>query len=702
MAPRATPNAVPDLATFSEPSARSYIVWTPSLVRAAEISADGGNLRLAADLCESMFADDRVTATHETLADGLLGLDLDFEAGTGRRKQRAVKALEAEEDFFAAYSEAELKKLIRWGRCLGIGVAEQKWTPRSELYGHANQPSRIAGGDDRLIPVLEVKSPRFLRYDWIRHSWMLMVVEGATTQGADAFAQAGAQREIPITPGDGKWIMYMPYGITRPWAFGTWRALSRWWLLKMYAMQDFGAHGEMARGARRVVAPKGTTFANRQQLAAEVDSLASSGTIVVPEGVDLSIISMTATTHQVYTAQIEAADKGMGIAVLGNNLTTEVGGKSGSNAAAKTHVEDVTGARIRSTGKTLATCLHDQSLTWWAEYNFGDRLIAPWPDWDTDPPEDLNTKAQTYLVMSQALAALEAEGIDTDPILEEFGLKRADPTKLAPSPNGGPAPTPPSNTPDSMAGRVSPTSPSGSQETPSTPSDTAQAVWEQLKDDYPNDAIAWVLDADWEGPTNLDVDSIDTSARDTWTASRDPERVKKFADDINDGADVKPIVAVKRPGSDKLIVVDGHHRTLASEQAGKPVPAYVATVDSATGPWDEMHASQIRAPSTVTAKRVRLASRAKPSTRRGFVRGQLYADSVTDAAVELARQAMRDDVDAVLAAIEHGSSYADARKRLLRAYKAMAPKNLAEDVVHPAITMTKMAGRASAVEDTSK
>lgn len=36
-----------------EPSSRVYLTWTPEMLRSAEVLADGGNLRVAADLCET-------------------------------------------------------------------------------------------------------------------------------------------------------------------------------------------------------------------------------------------------------------------------------------------------------------------------------------------------------------------------------------------------------------------------------------------------------------------------------------------------------------------------------------------------------------------------------------------------------------------------------------------------------------------------
>jgi transposase len=120
------------------------------MLRSAEVLADGGYLRMAAELCETMLGDDRIKSVVDQRTEALFGLDLSFEEGIGRLKRRAIKALEVEEDWWAAFPESELKLLRAWGPMLGVGIAELQWTPKGE----------------RVVPRLSVRSLRFLRWDW--------------------------------------------------------------------------------------------------------------------------------------------------------------------------------------------------------------------------------------------------------------------------------------------------------------------------------------------------------------------------------------------------------------------------------------------------------------------------------------------------------------------------------------------------------
>ncbi len=350
----------------TEQTVRTFADWTPSMLRQARMQADSGSLRMAADLCEAMQTDDRVKGILPTRTRGLIGLDLSFEAGggDGRRRRSAIKALEAEEDWWAAYPEEALGQLLDWGTMLGVGLGQQIW-------------EKLPNG--REVGRLKIWHPRWLRYDWGRRAWMLTVDGG---------------REIEITPGDGTWILYTPGGAHRPWLHGAWIALGKWWLWKEYAREDWARHSEVHGQPIRVgTAPEGAKVDAKAQLAADLADLGSDTSIVLPVGYEVDLLEAKARTWEMFQAQIELVNVAIAIILAGQNLTTEVQG--GSYAAAEVH-RFIRGDLIRADGQTLSTCLHDQGVVFWAERNFGDRALAPWPKWDTQPPEDLAALAQIW------------------------------------------------------------------------------------------------------------------------------------------------------------------------------------------------------------------------------------------------------------------------------------------------------------------
>ncbi len=118
--------------------------------------------------------------------------------------------------------------------------------------------------------------------------------------------------------------------------------------------------------------------------------------------------------------------------------------------------------------------------------------------------------------------------------------------------------------------------------------DVAAQVYEHLLEDYPAKSLGWIPKV---GPWHLaevPVDEIDFDNANKWRASH--EDITPYVEKIRKaGGDWKPIVLVKRPNSDKLMIVDGHHRTLAYKTLGWPVKAYVAHVPTVTGDWDTLH-----------------------------------------------------------------------------------------------------------------
>lgn len=119
----------------------------------------------------------------------------------------------------------------------------------------------------------------------------------------------------------------------------------------------------------------------------------------------------------------------------------------------------------------------------------------------------------------------------------------------------------------------------------------ADRVKEQLARDYPPGALGWVTDLSWQGPVRIPLDQVDRTAGD-WSAAEDKRKVAAFAKRISAGWR-KPVVAIRRPGTRLLYLVDGHTRAAASAQIGQPVTAYIGTAKTAHGAWEAAHAKQL-------------------------------------------------------------------------------------------------------------
>ncbi|MEZ4376223.1 MAG: DUF935 family protein [Polyangiaceae bacterium] len=378
-----------------EPDSHTVSQWSPDLICSAEAQALTGAFRLAADLCEEMMSDDRLSGVLTKLG-LILRLPLQFEPpGQGKPDGDEVSQALSETDWWRILPEDKASELLAWARLFGVALAH--------ISDYAKDPD-----SGRLVPVVDVWSPKHLR-----------------RRDGQWEAETEAGRWEAITPGDGRWIVWTPYGAKRPTHRAPWRALSRWWLLKQYARNDWGKHSHRhGMGVFAAVPGEnlGTTEAQRGQIAQELKNLYGSSGIALPEGWDLKLVESTARTFESFVKQCELADRAMAVAILGQNLSTEV--QSGSLAAATAHATIEAGV-IGLIAESLSTLAREQLLTWYVEFNWGDRSRAPWPKWDTRPPKDSAARAEVLVKLGQSLPALKNAGLRLPlaTLIEEFGFE---------------------------------------------------------------------------------------------------------------------------------------------------------------------------------------------------------------------------------------------------------------------------------------
>jgi hypothetical protein len=99
-----------------------------------------------------------------------------------------------------------------------------------------------------------------------------------------------------------------------------------------------------------------------------------------------------------------------------------------------------------------------------------------------------------------------------------------------------------------------------------------------MMQNFPGEALDWVLRTRWIGPMAVPWERIDRDDQEKWAASHQPGKVASFRKMIANGEGVHPCVLVQPPDSDRAVIVDGHHRAMAWAQCGKPVRGYVGFV----------------------------------------------------------------------------------------------------------------------------
>lgn len=393
---------IPDGAIVFDPilAWRWTCEYTPASLKQLRATC---NFREVINLCDAMLTDDRLNTVLRTRAQGLVGSPLDFQEGRGRRKARALRAVEAEADYWEIIVEEEYLQMHVWGLLANFGPGRLKWWERNRAGKFV---PRVRSG--RNVPELEFWSPLNIRYDIPRKQWI------SRTESVDS--HIAVDRDIDFTSGEH--ILFAPFGGAGDVSRGLWRSLCYLWLLKQQCIASWANLGNTSGHPPKVVefalGQQGVNVKEiaggdekRKQIVNEIFAMGKRGVISLPPGFTMKLLALPATNAQMFKDQLSAVDTAMAIAVLGQNLTTEI--KGGSLAAAQ--IANTIRADIREfDAGAESRFLRSDVLSWWALLNFGDAEAAPWPVRDTEPPEDLTSAATMLNTLSMAIERFEKNG----------------------------------------------------------------------------------------------------------------------------------------------------------------------------------------------------------------------------------------------------------------------------------------------------
>jgi phage gp29-like protein len=377
---------------------------TVQQVKSALSLLEAGVFISGAQLVDAMGRDDRISAVLDTRVRGLLGLDMKWGDEEDAEAEPDEKTTALQEAFPAMLPDDAQAELLTWGIMLGVGVGENIWYDRAGKYTP--------------VPRLKVWHPQFLTWRWDTRSFWLSTQSG----------------NIEVTPGDGQWVLYAPYGVQRGWMHGLVRSLAVPWLLRQYAMRDSARYGEAyGQPIKQAIVPSNGSKPDKDTFLLQVAALAAECTLLTPQSVgpggeeskfDFKLHELTGKGHDVFEAQLKRADTNIAVKILGQNLTTEAGtGTKGALATAKVH-DRVRQDVLEFDDKTLSHCLREQVARPWAAANYGDPELAPVFRRHTEPPEDKAQDSTTALALAQAVNTFKqaTAPVNARKLLENFDL----------------------------------------------------------------------------------------------------------------------------------------------------------------------------------------------------------------------------------------------------------------------------------------
>lgn len=367
--------------------------WYQKDVETAEYLSNCGDLSLAAQLMSYAGRDGILNGVMSTRTDGLVRLPKTFRGPEDILEDLRSSDLSSRPVFDEMFPPGELALLARDGIGLGVGVGELRWV------------------EARSYPVFVRLDPQFLTYVWNEDRWYYQSVIGL----------------LPITPGDGRWVLHTPGGRQNPWQSGLWRCLARAAIRKDHAsLGRDNWERKLANPARVAVAPNGASESHRQSWFQKVMAWGMNTVFGLTPGYDVKLLESNGRGYDSFLQTIKDQNDEMIIAVAGQTVTTD-GGVGFSNADVH---KSIRADLIQATSQGLAYTINTQGIPAYVASVFGEDRLDECPviNWDTTPPKDLTASATALSMAGQAITsirkALEEDDLtlDTRAMCSQYGI----------------------------------------------------------------------------------------------------------------------------------------------------------------------------------------------------------------------------------------------------------------------------------------
>lgn len=354
----------------------SYSAWDVGDDERALEQAEQGRLQFAVQLCEAIEADGVASGLLTTRSAGLLRLPLTVTGpknlvtklvGDGKDKRGGI--------FWKMFPHAALARIIRMGILLGAGIGYFV-----DVDG---------------VPVLHV----------IEHQYLFQVKDG---RGQWRLYYQTQEGDVEVTPGKNGWFVFAPYGWERFWIYGSWRAVGKFWLAKLVAVDQRTTWGaKLARGIMWVEAPNSSTTAERDGVVEVLANSIAPPVIAMLQGWKLNNIDVQGRGFEVWKDGKEDANNEIRMALSGQLVT---GGGQSLGFGSGNIFADIAGSFIDNDAGALAEAIHYHGLVPMAEE--AGESEAPWAEWDTVNPNEKEALGKALKAYGEGVSAAAKGHVD--------------------------------------------------------------------------------------------------------------------------------------------------------------------------------------------------------------------------------------------------------------------------------------------------
>jgi hypothetical protein len=380
------------------PIPQSQTRWYLSDLEMAELSADTGNLSLAARLMRAAKKDGILAGVLSTRTSGLVRLPKKF-----RGDPEIVAALEVGHEIES--EDGETRSVF------------DEMCPSTELAAFAADAEllNVAVGElvpveGRDYPVFVRHDPEFLQYRWVENRWYFKSVAGT----------------LPITPGDGRWVLHTG-GRVAPWQQGMWKAVGRAYIRKDHAnLHKDNWEAKLANPARVAYAPQS---ASEEQSLAWFQAVLAWGVnscFGMTPGYEVKLLESNGRGWESFNTTIEQQNNEFIICIAGQTVTTD-GGSGFANADIH---KSIRADLIKATADSLAHTINTQVIPAFVVARFGPERLnkSALVEWDVTPPKDRASDAQAMAATASAISSLtealapHGRKLDIDAMCSRFGI----------------------------------------------------------------------------------------------------------------------------------------------------------------------------------------------------------------------------------------------------------------------------------------
>lgn len=388
--------------------------WNVRSVRSALDEHDTGRFYASAALSDALLRDpqimgDLATRVRALASRSALPFAIEVSDTGDQRKTKSI-AKRIGELWWDCLPESTLAAVLRDSIMLGVAVGWIEWHQRGSEW----------------VPELIPLPAHGLEWHSSDRKWTYTTDEGET---------------LDVTPGDGTWFLHLPNG-PRSWLQGAIRSLGMPWIMRVFAWRDWARWSEKHGLAILVIEEpynahdevEGEAGSDTAAFYTQFKNLGSESTVRLPKGRPgpegegamgswgARFLEPIGNTWSGFRGMVSDLRAQITVALLGRDpaSATSTGG-DGASVLERVRVE-----YLASDAEPLSTSLRSQFWKPFVHFNVGanDTDATAWGRWNTRPPPDLAARATTLKAAAEAVALLEAQGIDSDPVVLEMGLVR--------------------------------------------------------------------------------------------------------------------------------------------------------------------------------------------------------------------------------------------------------------------------------------